>query len=419
MIKFIISYYFMFKKRLLVILFLVLGLFTFAACKEKGGNGNQGEGGGKEPTYLNYTIKVYDLDGEELANKAYSTKDYDSVLKAIKGDLNAVCYDTQYGTSVSSIKGSIVDPNWYLALYENNEYASTGVDGLVIDEGDVFEFKSECWNTQASGYGAFDEDDVLLDKIVYTYMKKYFAEVVKSSADLATGDYWSMMMVYMMASLGYDANVFNTNAFKAEYKTALQGTDLSTLDGAAWGKYFYAARAFGLDLAAFKTAYTTYMTSSVTAETVYSEWATPFYLSPAKYLEVETASTSALFNTEYRAGTEWGLDGWCWQMTNLSLNKTFTLAELDNISATDQTNGCSTALLLLPLAANNISAREVKNETGQDLLQLVLAYYDETLGLVKWSSEDTGINYSTNQIYASLMAYKAQRDNGKAVNIFA
>lgn len=404
----------MFKKRLCLILVLLLGIFI-VGCKKT----EQPPEPDPQPTYLSYSIKVVDLDGEVLADKKYSTKDYDSVLKAITDDLNAVCYDTQYGKSVSSVKGSIVDPNWYLALYENGAYASTGVEGLVIDEGDKFEFKSECWNTVESGYGTMDATDVLVDKIVYTYMKKYFKEVVKSSLDLATGDYWSMMMVYMMASNYYDANVFNTNAFKAEYKTALTGTDLSTLEGAAWGKYFYAARAFGLDLTAFKTAYTAYMTNTVTAETAYSEWATPFYLSPAKSLEVETASVTALKNTTYRAGTEWGLDGWCWEMTNLSLWNTFALADLDNISATDQGNGCSTALLLLPLAANNISARDVKNEEGVDLLQLVLAYYDSTLELVKWSKEDTTINYSTNQIYASLMAYKAQRDSGKAVNIFA
>ena len=372
-----------------------------------------------EPTYLNYSIKVVDLDGEVLADKTYSTKDYDSVLKAITEDLNAVCYDTQYGKSVSSVKGSIVDANWYLALYENGTYASTMVDGLVIDEGDKFEFISECWNTVASGYGTMDETDVLLDKILYSYMKKYFKDVVASSVDLATGDYWSMMMLYMMASNYYDANVFNTSYFKEEYKTALTNTDFSTLDGAAWGKYFYAARAFELNLDAFKAAYTTYMTDKVTDETAYSEWATPFYLSPAKYLEVSTDSVSALANTEYRAGSEWGLDGWCWQMTNLSLFKEFTLEDLANITASDQGNGCSQALLLLPLAANNINAREVKNEAGKDLVQLVLDYYDADLGLVKWSSEDTTINYSTNQIYASLMAYKAQRDLRKAVNLFA
>lgn len=407
----------MFKKRLCLILVLLLGLFIVGCKKTEPKPEPEPQ---PEPTYLSYSIKVVDLDGEVLADKTYSTEKYDSVLKAITEDLNAVCYDTQYGKSVSSVKGSIVDPNWYLALYENGTYASTMVDGLVIDEGDKFEFISECWNTVESGYGVMDSTDVLVDKIVYSYMKKYFSEVVKASVDLATGDYWSMMMINMMKSSGYDANVFNTNAFKAEYKTALEGTDLSTLDGAAWGKYFYAARAFGLDLTAFTAAYTTYMTESVTAETAYSEWATPFYLSPAKYLEVETASVTALFNTEYRAGTEWGLDGWCWEMTNLSLNKTFTLAELDNISATDQNNGCSTALLLLPLAANNINAREVKDTAGNDLVKILIDnYYDAELGLVKWSSDDTGINYSTNQIYASLMAYKAQRDSGKAVNLFA
>ena len=46
-------------------------------------------------------------------------------------------------------------------------------------------------------------------------------------------------------------------------------------------------------------------------------------------------------------------------------------------------------------------------------------YYDAELNLVKYAVSDTGVNFSTNQIYASLMAYKACRDLGTAVNIFA
>ena len=46
-------------------------------------------------------------------------------------------------------------------------------------------------------------------------------------------------------------------------------------------------------------------------------------------------------------------------------------------------------------------------------------YYDEELTLVKYATTDTGVNMSTNQIYAGLMAYKVQRDLGIAANIFA
>ena len=411
----------MFKKRLSLILVLLLALFTFA-CK-KGNNGNQeGEGGGKEPpvveTYKSYSVKVVDIDGEVLADKTFSTKDQASVLDAITNEMNAVTYKTDYGTNVSSIANSIVDANWYLALYENGEYASTGVDGLVIDDGDKFDFVAECWNTVASGYGTMDETDVLVDKIVYSYMKKTFSKVVANSKDMKTVDYWSAMTLTMMKNAGYDAKLFSADKFDASLKTALQAETFDAYDGATWGKYFYTARALDLDLAAFSAAYTTYMTN-LAADTAYNEYATPFYLSPAYSLKITSDAVRALSNTEYRAGTEWGLDGWNWQMTNLSLFKTFTLEELNNISAADQGNGCSTALMLLPLAANNISARTVKNDAGKDLLQLVLDYYDANLGLVKWSKEDTDINYSTNQIYASLMAYKAQRDLGKAVNIFA
>ncbi len=410
----------MFKKRLSLILVLLFALFAFACKKaddEKKDNGNNPE----QPvvdTYKSYSVKVVDIDGEVLAEKSFSTKDQASVLDAIKNEMNAVTFQTDYGTSVASVSKSIIDANWYLALYENGAYASTGVDGLVIDDGDKFEFVAECWNTVESGYGTMDATDVLVDKIIYSYMKNIFAKVVANSKDMTNVDYWSAMTITMMSSAGYDANVFNANQFDESLKTALEAESFEAYDGAAWGKYFYTARALNLDLTAFTSAYNTYMTN-LASDTAYNEYATPFYLSPAFSLKVTSNAVSALSNTEYRAGTEWGLDGWNWQMTNLSLFNNFTLEQLSNITATDQGNACSTALMLLPLAANNINAREVKDDNGKDLVQLVLDYYDAELGLVKWSKEDTDINYSTNQIYASLMAYKAQRDLGKAVNIFA
>ena len=51
------------------------------------------------------------------------------------------------------------------------------------------------------------------------------------------------------------------------------------------------------------------------------------------------------------------------------------------------------------------------------LIEKILESYDTQLGLIKYTESDTGINYSTNQIYSSLIAYKYQRDTNKAVNI--
>lgn len=408
------------KKFLSLILVLVLCLFGVVGCNKKEEPKPEPDPEPTPTTYLNYTIKVVDIDGEELANKNYSTETYQTVKEALVGDLNCVGYDSQYGYSVTSIAGSIVDANWYLALYENNGYAETGVDGLVIDEGDVFEFKAECWNTTASGYGTMDETDVLVDKIIYSYMKSYVKEMLEKSNDYSSGDYWTMMALSLMESNGYDANLFDASKLTTQaYKDSLNVTDFSSVNGANWGKYYYGAKALKKDLSAFKEAYKTYM-EGLADTTTYSEYATPFYLSPAKALNVENANVTKLANTDYVAGTEWGLDGWNWQMTNLSLWKTYTLEQLTNTKAEDQGNGTSTALMLLPLAANNINARTIKNAEEKDLVQILIeTYYDETLNLVKWSKADTGVNYSTNQIYASLMAYKAQRDLGKAVNLFA
>ena len=48
-----------------------------------------------------------------------------------------------------------------------------------------------------------------------------------------------------------------------------------------------------------------------------------------------------------------------------------------------------------------------------------MAFAKPKSSTVKYATTDSGVNMSTNQIYAGLMAYKVQRDLGIAANIFA
>ena len=69
-----------------------------------------------------YTLKVIDIDGKILFNETIVSTDSSSLYSDLERETDLVAYDTQYGHSVSSINGSIVDSNYYLALYENGEY---------------------------------------------------------------------------------------------------------------------------------------------------------------------------------------------------------------------------------------------------------------------------------------------------------
>ena len=97
-----------------------------------------------------------------------------------------------------------------------------------------------------------------------------------------------------------------------------------------------------------------------------------------------------------------------------------TQAEVLNIVDIEFGNAASNSLMLMAFASLGLNPRDSKYEVNQkDILEnLIDVYYDENLGLVKFAVSDTGINFSTNQLYAGLMAYKASRDLNKAVNIF-
>ena len=80
----------------------------------------------------------------------------------------------------------------------------------------------------------------------------------------------------------------------------------------------------------------------------------------------------------------------------------------------------SIANILFPLVAMNKNPRDFAlDESNTDLIKYLFDNcYDKEEMVFETEKLGTG-DYSSNQIYASLMAYKIQRDQKKAVNIFA
>ena len=77
----------------------------------------------------------------------------------------------------------------------------------------------------------------------------------------------------------------------------------------------------------------------------------------------------------------------------------------------------SLSTMILPYAASNKSVRSVKNNDGVDVIQYLFDnYFDQST--MKFTTEASGTDYSSNQIYAALVAYKISRDLNKACNLF-
>jgi len=366
-----------------------------------------------------FEIAVYDIDDELLGEEVLVAGSYDSLWDALDANFDVVATETSYGHYITSINSSVVDANYYVAIYENGEMAQTGIDGLTIDAGDLFEFKVECWNTTSSGYGAFDDYDVLVDKALYHYAKTYMQDLNAQSTTYSDSNYWNYMLNNLMIANSYDTNLFKTLT-NDSVKSELESEDVTALSGADIGKYYYAAKSFGVDLTSFTAAYQTVITD---IDTTYSDYVTPFVISPAKELNVTSDNLTTLVENATQSSTEYGIDGLVWQVATLAMFDKYDDATiLSNFNYRTTTYGCtSVAIQLQAFAALNVSARDSAYEVdSKDIIEVLFDdFYDSDLGLIKVATSDTGTNMSTNQIYASLAAYKVQRDKGAAAYLYA
>lgn len=351
-----------------------------------------------------YQIKVYDIDSELIGDKTLNIRDYNSLYEALSDNFEVEASLTEYGHFLESINGSVKDENYAIFIYENEKAADTGIDNLKIDAGDLFEFKVECFNT------SLDEYDLLVDKVIYRYAKNKLKTSFTDDLDiLKSNTYWQAMLMNIMNS----NSVFDFD-FSNKLIENIKSIDVSKLSKANFAKYYYHARLIdNFDFTEFKKVYTTYL-NNITEYTSYGEYEYAFTLSIAKELGLEESINSNVINTTYRADTSWGIDGLIWQLTGLALYKDIEDTEFQNIVLTDTSNDVTTASVLLLYAATNKSPRTKGNDIVKTLFD---KFYDQETG--KFEMEKSSSDYSSNQIYASLAAYKKSRDLNKGVNLFA
>jgi hypothetical protein len=144
-------------------------------------------------------------------------------------------------------------------------------------------------------------------------------------------------------------------------------------------------------------------------------------------MNLDSKVSTELLNTTYRASVEYGTDGFTWELCGLALYNTLSDSDFEPLTLANietavkqglAAKDTSLSLFLLPLAAAKKNARELMIEENTNIIKYLFDNHFDSYN-DQLDMEKAEYDYSSNQIYASLMAYKVQRDKNKAVVLFA
>ena len=121
-----------------LLLVLVVSLLTLTSCVT--------------PYEVEYdgsvTIEVVDLDGNIVKSKIIDFHEGDILRDLVEANFdNFIMEESQYGAYVLEIESIKQDDiaHVYVALYINGEYATSGLDTLKYNNGDIISFRAESW----------------------------------------------------------------------------------------------------------------------------------------------------------------------------------------------------------------------------------------------------------------------------------
>lgn len=357
-----------------------------------------------------YSIAVYDIDGEELGNKQIAGLEGDKLIDALNDNFDVVSSQSDWGTYITSINGSIVDPNYYLACYENNEYASVGADDLVLENEDKIEYYNQCWNEN------MDVVDLTVDQLIYDFMKNSVAaiyEKVDAAGKTPFYDYYLTSAILMMQKLGYDQSVFNFDFSNAT-------TIKETLEARDWASETTQNNFMkgGITLLALGGD-TTSLATALAAQTKYNYWQA--IVTKALNIENEVLTNTIAGWTAPTASGDasmMALGAYSLYMTKEDLGTAAIDATYAKLTTTGVdswgVNAASTGLFIMGLCNLGLNPREytvdVNDTTKTDAVEILTTYVAE--GGLKWklTDEKADLGYSTPQGIAALLVYKAMRD---------
>ena len=132
------------KKLVISLVVLIVATASFLAFSQLNKNDSIGE----------ITIIIVDEIGDTISSKTYSFTEEDTLFSILEENYELGCADNSYNiTSVCEpllfssrviLKIETVETDWtntFIAIYENNEYSTLGIDSIPLNDEDVFRFE--------------------------------------------------------------------------------------------------------------------------------------------------------------------------------------------------------------------------------------------------------------------------------------
>ncbi len=380
----------------------ILSIFFFASCTSE--------------VSIHYTIDIIDIDGENIGSYNVKTKDKSSFFDDLKKKCSVVYEESEYGPFIKQINHSIMDSNYYLALYKNDKLSEVGVSSITVDEGDHLKFIVE-------NFKNYDQIDIKVDQVVYGFYKK--AEELYKNIDSID---CSLLMAYKKL-IDFDYNI-DMSFVPASFKTSLENIEYKELTRNDFFKIAMCKYALQQDLSCAKE-----IILEKNYDVLYGNYVSTmnaFLYCLMCLLEVKPDHLSAFENylKDYMKNPELG-DSGCMTCSALSLFKEFdsykeSFISLQKTSFTEQgvdlgygANACSTAQAVIAFCNMNENIRDEKYKiNGIDMIEALLTYVEEDFTVLGYDGK-TDLYFNTPQTLSALMCYKAVRDRNKAVNLYA
>ncbi len=370
-------------KKIFIFTNIFFMLFLLAGCTSD-----------KEDIKNTISIEVYDIDTSLLEEKTIRFNKNDKLLDLLTSNFDVDYEMSSYGAYIKSINNSIIDKNYFVALYENDVLSDTSIDGIILDDKDKFSFKVEC-------FSGFDEIDLLVDKTIYSFYKQSLTKL-KDTTDLS--NYWLFMGYNDMLGSGYDNNLFNKEHVNDSLISNLNSMDIDTLD---LFKYYYTSQVCDIDLSKISSKFDLVLKDFDKL----TQYNLPFYLSLAKVLNKEEGVRDYINKKIY--DTTYGIDSISWHIASNAIYNDVDADSLYDGLIDLENEYINNPTTLLGVAAAFCSVSKNPREYSEfDIIKHVMDnFYDEDTKLLCELN-----SFSDSQIYTYLVAYKILRDSNEAFN---
>lgn len=134
-------------------------------------------------------VLLTDVNGNSTTNYfAYRDGVELTLLEVLQSDYEVDYTETDYGTMIHNVGNLLVPYGSYIAISENEVMSMVGIDDIVVDDGDVFEFSVQWWDpTQEAVYNALQ---LFMNQQLDSYLSTSYIDynVLLGCQDLCDGN---------------------------------------------------------------------------------------------------------------------------------------------------------------------------------------------------------------------------------------